>query len=180
MRVFCPVSVRADFGADRSQRYSPGNLVSGMIVDLPLTAMPIVTRLAHVSAATGEMKRSGQAVAAQSLTALTSWAPPTLQALGSRIASEPRFGLQSRVNMVVTNVPGPQVPFYTGGARMLEVWPFVPIYHTLGLNLAAVSYDGRIHFGLTADRDLVPDLPRFARHLERSFADFQRLVKRLS
>jgi diacylglycerol O-acyltransferase len=175
MRVFCPVSVR-----DPSQRYSLGNLVSGMIVDLPLTAMPIVTRLAHASAATGELKRSGQAVAAQSLTALTSWAPPTLQALGSRLASEPRFGLQSRVNMVVTNVPGPQVPFYTGGARMLEVWPFVPIYHTLGLNLAAVSYDGRIHFGLTADRDLVPDLSRFARHLERSFADFRGLVKRLS
>jgi diacylglycerol O-acyltransferase / wax synthase len=174
LRVFCPVSVRDD-----AQRYALGNQVSGMVVSLPLGPMPAVTRLARVSAEMGELKRSGQAVAARSLTALTSWAPATLHALGSRLASEPRFGLQSRVNMVVTNVPGPQVPFYTGGARMTEVWPFVPVYHTLGLNVALVSYDGTVHFGLNADRDLVPDLGRFARHLEESASEFLAMARRL-
>ncbi|HXM57245.1 MAG TPA: wax ester/triacylglycerol synthase family O-acyltransferase [Candidatus Dormibacteraeota bacterium] len=174
MRVFCPVSVRDD-----SQRYALGNLVSGMVVELPVGPMPPVTRLARVVTATGELKRSGQAVAARTLTAITSWAPATLHALGSRLASEPHFGLQSRVNMVVTNVPGPQVPFYTGGARLLEVWPFVPIYHTLGLNVALVSYDGAVHVGLNADRDLVPDLDRFARHVEASVAEFDAIARRL-
>jgi diacylglycerol O-acyltransferase len=174
MRVFCPVSVR-----DASHRYRFGNQVSGMVVELPIGAMPPVTRLARTVAETGELKRSGQAVAARSLTAITSWAPATLHALGSRLASEPRFGLQSRVNMVVTNVPGPQVPFYTGGARLLEVWPFVPVYHTLGLNVALVSYDGGVHVGLNADRELVPDLDRFGRHLEGAAAEFAAIARRL-
>ncbi len=174
IRVFCPVSVR-----DPSQRYALGNRVSGMVVELPIGGMPPVTRLARITAVTGELKRSGQAVAAGSLTAATSWAPATLHALGSRIASEPRFGLQSRVNMVVTNVPGPQVPFYTGGAQLLEVWPYVPVYHTLGLSIALVSYNGQVHFGLAADRDLVPDVDRLAGHLERATGEFLAIARRL-
>jgi hypothetical protein len=81
--------------------------------------------------------------------------------------------------MVVTNVPGPQVPFYTGGARLLEVWPFVPLYHMLGLNVALVSYDGGVHVGLNADRDLVPDLDRFAKHLEHAAAEYLAIARRL-
>ena len=174
MRVFCPVSVR-----DPGQRYRLGNQVSGMVVELPTALIPSATRLSRIVAATGELKRSGQAVAASSLTAMSSWAPATLHALGSRLASEPRFGLQSRVNMVVTNVPGPQVPFYTGGARLLEVWPFVPVYHTLGLSVALVSYDGTVHIGLNADRDLVPDIDRFGLELLRAAAEYEAMAARL-
>jgi diacylglycerol O-acyltransferase / wax synthase len=174
MRVFCPVSVR-----DPSERYALGNKVSGMVVELPIGKMPAVTRLARISGATSDLKRSGQAVAATSLTTVTSWAPATLHALGSRIASEPRFGLQSRVNMVVTNVPGPQVPFYTGGAQLLEVWPYVPVYHTLGLTVALVSYNGDIHFGLTADRDMVPDVDRLAMQIDRATNEFLAIARRL-
>jgi diacylglycerol O-acyltransferase / wax synthase len=174
MRVFCPVSMR-----DAGHRYRFGNQVSGMVVELPIGTMAPATRLARIVAETGELKRSGQAVAARSLTAITSWAPATLQALGARLASEPRFGLQSRVNMVVTNVPGPQVPFYTGGARLLEVWPFVPVYHTLALNVALVSYDGAVHVGLNADRDLVPDLDRLGRHLDNATAEYLAIARRL-
>src|SRR4029077_591310 len=75
---------------------------------------------------------------------------------------------QSAINLVATNVPGPQAPFYTGGAQLLEFWPLVAIYHSLGLNVAIVSYNGSVHFGMLADRDLVPDLDDFAKHLERS------------
>src|SRR5439155_18629673 len=128
MRGFLPVSVRDD-GA----HYVLGNQVSGMIVELPLGAMPLVTRLARVAAEVGDLKKSRQAVAAETLTGITRWAPATLHALAGRLAGAPQLSLQSVVNMVVTNVPGPQTPFYTGGARLLEVWPLVPIYHMLGL-----------------------------------------------
>jgi WS/DGAT/MGAT family acyltransferase len=174
LRVFCPVSVR-----DSGQRYALGNQVSGMVLDLPLGQMPPLTRLARVSAVAGDLKRSRQAVAARTLTALTEWAPATLHALGSRIASQPRLGSPALINMVVTNVPGPQVPFYSGGARMLEVWPLVPTYHTVGLNLALFSYDGKLHFGLNADRDLVPDLERFANHLECAARDLEAAAERI-
>ncbi len=174
-RVFAPVSVRDD-----TQRYALGNRVSGMVVELPLAPMPPLTRLARVSAVTGDLKRSRQAIAAQTLSALSNWAPATLHTLGGRMASMPQTQLQTVVNMVVTNVPGPQVPFYTGGAEMLEVWPFLPVYHSLGLSLALFSYNGSVHFGLVSDRDLVPDLDRFARHLERAAHDYRSLARRLS
>jgi diacylglycerol O-acyltransferase len=160
MRIMCPVSVR-----DEAHRYQLGNRVSAMFVEVPLGQMPVVTRLVRISARTGDLKRTRQAVAAQSLISATRWAPATLHALGTRLILRPGFGLQSMVNLTVTNVPGPQFPFYTGGARLLEVWPLVPIYHMLGLGVALVSYDGRIHIGLNADADLVPDLDRFAYHL---------------
>ena len=176
IRVFCPVSVRdADF------RYKLGNKVSGMVVELPLGSLPPLDRLARISAHTGDLKRSRQAIAAQSLSALTDWAPATLHALGGRVlTAQPAWGGQALVNMVVTNVPGPQVPFYTGGARMLEVWPFVPVYHSLGLGLALFSYDGKLLWGLTADRDLVPDIGRFEAALEKAAREYEKLPSRLS
>ena len=169
LRVFAPVSVRDD-----SQRYRLGNLVSGMVVEIPLGPMSPKERVNRVTAATGDLKRSRQAVAAGTLTQLATWAPATLQALAGRLmTSQPLLTRQSVVNLVATNVPGPQVPFYTGGAQLLEFWPLVAIHHSLGLNIAIVSYNGFVHFGVLADRDLVPDLDDFARHLERSAADFQ-------
>ena len=168
LRVFAPVSVRDD-----SQRYRLGNLVSAMVVEVPLGKMTPKQRLARVTAATGDLKRSRQAVAANTLSQLANWAPATLQALAGRLmTSQPQWSRQSVINVVATNVPGPQVPFYTGGAQLLEFWPLVAIYHTLGLNLAIVSYNGFVHFGMLADRDLVPDLDDFARHLQQSVADF--------
>jgi diacylglycerol O-acyltransferase / wax synthase len=172
IRVFCPVSVR-----DADARYKLGNKVSGMVVELPLGQMPPLDRLSRISAHTGDLKRSRQAVAAQTLSQLTDWAPATLHALGGRVlTAQPAWGGQALVNLVVTNVPGPQVPFYTGGARMLEVWPFVPTYHSLGLNIALFSYDGSLFWGLMADRDLVTDLNRFETALEKTAREYAKLA----
>jgi diacylglycerol O-acyltransferase / wax synthase len=174
MRVLCPISVRDD-----SRRHPVGNLLSGLVVELPIGPIPPATRLARIVAATGELRRSGDAVPARSLVSRTSWSPGTLQALAGRLAAEPRFGLESRVNMVVANIPGPQAPYYCGGARLIEVWPYAPLAHTRGLGLTVVSYDGAVHVGLSADRDLVPDLDRFGRHLERAAAEYVAMARRL-
>jgi diacylglycerol O-acyltransferase / wax synthase len=170
LRVFAPVSVRDD-----SFRYKLGNLVSGMVVEVPLSPMTPQKRLALVTAATGDLKRSRQAVAAHTLSNLANFAPATIQALAGRVVtSQAQWSRQAVVNLVATNIPGPQFPFYTGGAELIDVWPLVAIYHSLGLNVAIVSYNGSVHFGLLADRDLVPDLDQFARHLGESVADFKR------
>ena len=168
MRVFAPVSVR-----DESQRYALGNLVSAMVVEVPLAPMRPRDRMHLVTSTTGDLKRSRAAVAARTLTQLANWAPATLQGLAGRLmTSQLRWSPQSVVNIVATNIPGPQFPFYTGGAKLIDVWPFVSIYHSLGLNIAIVSYNGAVSFGLLADRDLVPDLDAFARHLEQTVADY--------
>jgi len=173
LRIFAPVSVRDD-----SHRYKLGNLVSGMVVEVPLGPMTLKERLNQVTTATGDLKRSRQAVAAHTLSNLANFAPATLQALAGRVmTSQPMWTQQSVINLVATNIPGPQFPFYTGGAELLDIWPLVAVYHSLGLNVAIVSYNGSVHFGLLADRDLVPDLDEFGRHLGQAVADFKQAAE---
>ena len=127
-----------------------------------------------ITSTTGDLKRSRAAVAAHTLTQLANWAPATIQSLAGRLmTSQMQWSPQSVVNLVATNIPGPQFPFYTGGAELIDIWPFVSIYHSLGLNVAIVSYNGNVFFGMLADRDLVPDLGDFARHLESAIADYR-------
>jgi diacylglycerol O-acyltransferase / wax synthase len=69
----------------------------------------------------------------------------------------------------VTNVPGPQVPIYLLGARLLESYPHVPLADRLGLGIALLSYDGHMHWGFNADYDVVPDLADFVQDISASF-----------
>jgi len=110
---------------------------------------------------------SSQSVGADTLSALSGFAPPTLHAMGARAAS----GLSRRLfNLVVTNVPGPQVPLYAGGARMVEVLPVVPLVRGQGLAIGLTSYDGTVYIGLNADRDSVSDVDALADLIEQEVA----------
>jgi hypothetical protein len=106
----------------------------------------------------------GQSVRADTLVALTGFAPPTLHVLGVRAARS----LSRRLfNLVVTNVPGPQVPLYAAGSRMLEVFPVVPLVRGQGLSIGMTSYDGQVYFGLNADSDTVGDVGLLADLIEQ-------------
>ena len=161
VRVFCPVSVRPDDGRGRL-----GNQISGMVFELPTSDLPIEERLKRIKVTTGDLKRTRQAVAADQLAGLAEWAPPTLLVLAGRIMSTPQAG----ANINVTNIPGPQFPLYTGGAQLLEVWPFAPLYPAMGLGVAIVSYNGDAYFGLTADPTIVADVEEFTRDLREAAA----------
>ena len=78
--------------------------------------------------------------------------------------------------MVVTNVPGPQVPLYTLGAPMTASYPHVPLMDNLGLGVALMSYNGKLCWGFNADYDLLPDLGAFVAAIEESFAELRRLA----
>ena len=158
VRVFCPVSVRSD-GPGRL-----GNQISGMVLELPTGDMTIEQRLRKINVTTGDLKRTRQAVAADKLAGLADWAPPTLLVLAGRLMSNPQGG----ANINVTNVPGPQFPLYSGGAQLLEVWPFAPLYPSMGLGIAIVSYNGEAYFGLTADPGIVPDVEQFTAMLREA------------
>jgi diacylglycerol O-acyltransferase / wax synthase len=93
---------------------------------------------------------------------LAGFAPPTLHALGARVAS----GMSRRVfNLVVTNVPGPQVPLYAGGARLLAAYPVVPLAQGQAVSIGVTSYDGGLYYGINADRDGMPDVAVLAQCL---------------
>jgi WS/DGAT/MGAT family acyltransferase len=160
LRALVPVSVQGDEEA-------PGNRVSSYLVDLPVGEPNPRVRLARLSYAMRGVSQHGRSVGADTLTALTGFAPPTLHALGARAAR----GLSRRMaNLVVTNVPGPQVPLYAAGARMLEVFPVVPLAPGQGLSVGITSYDGHVYFGLNADRDGVGDVDVLADLVEQELA----------
>jgi hypothetical protein len=80
-------------------------------------------------------------------------------------------------NLVVSNVPGPQQPFYLSGVRMREVYPVVPLNPSnQGLSVGVVSYDGRVCFGVLADRDLDPPLSTASAGLVAALGELQAAV----
>jgi diacylglycerol O-acyltransferase / wax synthase len=84
----------------------------------------------------------------------------------SRVMARQRF-----FNVVVTNVPGPQVPLYMAGRRLLEPFPMVPLAKNQALGIALLSYAGKINFGLVGDYDAMWDLDDFATDVEESLAE---------
>jgi diacylglycerol O-acyltransferase len=169
VRVFCPVSVRGDDSRGRI-----GNQISGMVLELPTGDVTMDERLRRIQVTTGDLKRTRQAVAADQLASLADWAPPTLLVLAGRLMSNPQAG----ANINVTNIPGPQFPLYSGGAQLLEVWPFAPLYPSMGLGVAIVSYNGDVYFGLTADPGIVPDVEEFTGRLREAAAEYTALATR--
>jgi len=162
VRAMVPVSVRT---SDQSES---GNEVSSYFVDLPVGEPNPKLRLSRVSYAMQAHKDAGQSIGATALVALSGFAPPTLHALGARAASS----LSRRLfNVVVTNVPGPQFPLYGAGARMLEVFPVVPLAKGQGVSIGLTSYNGGVYYGLNADRDSMSDVDVLADLIEQSLAE---------
>jgi WS/DGAT/MGAT family acyltransferase len=166
LRVMIPVSVRAD-----EQRGALGNKVSAMFVSLPVDATAAGDRLTAVSAQTRNLKEREQAVSADFLINMTDYVAPTLMSLAARVVHRQRF-----LNLVVTNVPGPQFPLYLMGARLLEAYPIVPLTRNLTVVVGILSYDGTLHFGVWGDRDAAQDLEVFASGIDDAFAELHKLA----
>jgi diacylglycerol O-acyltransferase / wax synthase len=161
LKAMVPVSVRADV-----ERGALGNRVAAMMAPLPVWCQDPVARLDIVREELKGLKSGGQAVGAQVLTELSGFAPATVMGQASRLMSRQRF-----FNVVVTNVPGPQVPLFLAGRRMIDPFPMVPLVKSQGLGIALLSYAGRINFGLVGDYDVMWDLDDFANDVEESLAE---------
>ncbi|MFZ0324883.1 MAG: wax ester/triacylglycerol synthase family O-acyltransferase [Actinomycetes bacterium] len=155
-------SVRAMVPVSVSTPDDSGSSVVSYFVDLPVGEGSPVVRLHQASYAMRAHQETGTAVGARSLAGVAGFGPPTLHAMGARAAS----GLSRRMfNLVVTNVPGPQVPLFLGGARMLEAYPVVPLAKGQALTIGVTSYDGTVFFGLYGDREAMSDLEVLAESL---------------
>jgi diacylglycerol O-acyltransferase / wax synthase len=150
------VSVRAD-----AQRGALGNRVATMYAPLPVGVEDPVECFGVVHAAMADLKSSGQAVGAEVLTGLSGFAPPTIMSQAARLSARQRF-----YNLVVTNVPGPQMPLYILGRELQAIYPQVPLALRQSLGIAIMSYNGRLNFGLLGDYDAMPDLEQLSSHLE--------------
>ncbi len=166
VRAMVPVSVRAR--ARGGAAPVAGNSISAYLVDLPVTADDPIARLAVLREAMEVHKRSGQAVGAAALMRLVGLAPPIVHSLGARLASQYSSNFY---NVLVTNVPGPPRPLYAMGARMLDMFPVVPLGGGQAVAIGITSYDGGVHYGFTADRDALPDVDVLAGFVADSLAE---------
>jgi hypothetical protein len=107
-------------------------------------------------------------VAAEMLTQVGEWTPSTVLSLASRMATR-----ALPFNLIVTNVPGPQVPLYMLGARMHDNFGFLPLMDGLCLGIVLFSYAGQLCWGFTCDWDLLPDLHDFVLDIQHSFRELQ-------
>lgn len=164
MKAIVPMSVIDD----ELEATSLGTQVIGYEVNLPVGEVSPVVRLLQVSYSFQGHKEAGRSVSAQRLTGISGFAPTTFHALGSRVAAgELRRGFQ----LSVTNVPGPQFPLYAAGAQMLQSYPIHPLLPGHALAIGVTSYDGKVYYGITADRDLVPDADVLAQSLTETLEE---------
>jgi diacylglycerol O-acyltransferase / wax synthase len=162
LRTLVPVSVRRP-----GERGTYNNRVSAMFAELPVSESDPVERLHRISEQMAGLKDSKQAVAGEVLTSLSGFAPPMLLALGARLASRLP---QRSLNTGTTNVPGPQFPLYAAGRRLLESFPYIPLFAQVRLAVAIFSYDGGLYFGISGDYDSSPDIDVLCEGIERGLS----------
>ena len=152
IRTLVPVSVRTEDGR-------LDNEVSAMVADLPVEISVPELRYEAIRSETRWLKLSHEAEAIESVTSLAELVPAPLMAYGSRVAAAVlRRHPQRSINTVTTNVPGPQMPLFAAGRRMVAYYPYVPVAFGVRFAVAILSYDGELFFGVTGDRDSAPDI----------------------
>jgi WS/DGAT/MGAT family acyltransferase len=159
-----PVSVRPT-----ATEGETGNRISTVFVDLPVDEPDLATRAEAIAVQTRELKESAAVRAGALMVGASGWAPPLISGLLARA-----MGSVRAFNLVVSNIPGPQQPFYLSGVKLTGVYPVVPLNPAnQGLTIGIISYDGRLCIGLLADRDLDPPLATAAAGLAAELAELE-------
>ena len=161
LRAQVPVSIRAS-----DEHGQLGNRLAVMRAPLPVYIADPVRRLEAVSQAMKGLKQSKQALGAEVISRFNDFAPPTLLAQAARINFSTRL-----FNLVVTNVPGPQVPLYVLGRELEDIFPIGFLPPNQALFVAIMSYNGGINFGLLADYDSMDDVDVIASGIETAIAE---------
>jgi diacylglycerol O-acyltransferase len=161
VRAVVPVSVHDQ----ELEATSVGSQIAPHFVELPVGEPSPVVRLHQVSYSFKAHEETGRAVAANRIAGIAGFAPSTFHAIASRVAAEQ---LRRGIQLSVTNVPGPQSLLYAAGAVMEQTYPVPPLLPRQALAIGVTSYDGQVFYGVTADRDLVPDAETFAAGLSEA------------
>ena len=155
-KISAPVSVRKE-----EEKGKLGNRVSSWIIELPIGEPDPIQQLEEIRAVTRNLKETNQALGISMIMKVAEWTPSSLLSLGSQATNGP-------INSIVTNVPGPQFPLYLQGAKLLSVFPQVPLLGEMGVGIALMSYNGRIYWGFNANPDVIPDLEVFVDQIRKS------------
>jgi hypothetical protein len=162
-RALIPVSVRA--AADQA---ALGNKVAQMFARLPIDEAAPRRRLERVIETTTRLKKSHQVHTSELVEQVSDWTATALLTQIMRLTAR-----QRTYNLIVTNVPGPQIPLFLLGAPLCEAYPMVPLFKNQALGIALFSYAGGLFWGFNADWDALPDLHDVVGDVRDSFAELE-------
>jgi WS/DGAT/MGAT family acyltransferase len=159
VRMMIPVNVRSE-----DQKGALGNRVSMMLPDIPLGIADPVARLQAVRQEMQRLKDESQANAFEALAGLSENIPAALHAMAG-INGVPPGG----ANMVCTNVPGPMIPLWSVGHRLLASYPMLPLAGDLGIGAGIMSFNKSLYFGIMSDPTIIGDVDLIAQYLDDEF-----------
>jgi WS/DGAT/MGAT family acyltransferase len=163
LRAMCPVSMR-----QTEERGQLGNIVSALQAPLFVGIEDPVERMRAEREAMQALKEARAAEALHGLTRLADWVPPAVQAFASAFTVP-----QPIYNTVSTNVPGPQIPLYIAGRRLLAFLPLGIVSNNLGLFVSILSYERHMTFGLLVDAKQIADVGFLADCLRQSYTELR-------
>ena len=165
LRMMVPVNLRSNTATSEL-----GNRISLVPVTIPLDIRQPAKLLAAVHKRTEFLKRMHAAELVSLAGGLIGMFPTSLQGMAGPLAS--RLPI-TPFNLVCTNVPGPQVPLYLLGHKMLHCYPYVPVGGEMAVNCAILSYNGTVYFGFSGDTHAAPDLRRLETLLQQCFVEMR-------
>ena len=168
LRIMVPVNLRSN-----TRTSELGNRISLVPVTIPLDIRQPAKLLAAVHKRTEFLKRMHAAELVSLAGGLIGMFPTSLQGMAGPLAS--RLPV-TPFNLVCTNVPGPQVPLYLLGRKMLHCYPYVPVGGEMAVNCAILSYNGTVYFGFSGDTHAAPDLRKLERLLQECFVELRDAV----
>ena len=170
MVCMAPISVRTP-----GEKNSLGNQVSAMTIPIGTHIADPFGRLQFVHEEAQNSKALTNAAGARQMSEYSQFMPSTLSGLAARLYV--RLGLANRItpmfNTVITNIPGPPVPLYMNGARLVTQYGLGPVFEGMGIIHPVFSYCGRITISFTSDRAIMPDPEVYADCLQESFEELK-------
>jgi WS/DGAT/MGAT family acyltransferase len=166
LRAAVPIGLR-----QATESLALGNSLSSLLIDLAIAEDDPLRRYRMVSAATSELKGASGSVLGRLAVELSDMSPPVVQSVMARLAFTPNL-----FNVLIANGPAAPITLYSLGAPLRRIVPTVPIFSGQALSAAAMGYDGRVFFGLNADRDSVPDLDLMRAGIEETLHDLSRVA----
>lgn len=167
---FCPISVR-----NGDQKAQQTNRVSGMLVSLATNIADPLARVRAIRASTADAKALHKALPADLLRDWSLFAAPLVATQAARLYARYKIADYHRppFNVIISNVPGPGFPLYLAGAEISHIYPVSIPTDGLGMNITVLSYRNGIEFGITADRDAVPDVDRLVALVGPALAELE-------
>jgi diacylglycerol O-acyltransferase len=175
VRAMAPMSVYPE--SDHLETAGPGQAISEVtpfLVDLPVGENNALVRLSQIAHATETQATTTTPVDARTIVTLSGFAPPTLHAMGTRVATS--FPAR-QFNLLITNVPGAQKQMYVAGTKLLDTYAVPPLLNNQVLALGITSYNGSLYYGINADREAMSDVDVFPSLLREALDELRETAR---